>query len=230
LVIKGNAAVNGAGIYNENSAPSLFGIAIVDNSATGQGGGLYNLSGTPELTNVTIAGNTAQTGRAVYSLVGTPVINNSIVFGDINGNYSASYFLIENSLNTNDHNLNGSGIKDAHVFVNPAHGNYTLVIGSPAINQGYNAYSSGLMSTPLDLAGHHREGAGANSTIDLGAYEYTGAILSAEGIVYVRPGAVGGEIGGGRLLEICSRLFLLPASGKSLLQKVTTRSPPAVLL
>lgn len=82
----------------------------------------------------------------------------------------------------------------------------------------------------MDLAGHPREGAGANSTIDLGAYEYMGAIPSAEGIVYVRPGAVGGEIGGGRLLEICSRLFQLPASGKSLLQKVTTRCPPAVLL
>lgn len=189
LLIISNTASNGAGMYNDGGSPQLFNVAIVNNVASDKGGGIYNNGAIPVLTNVTIAGNSASTAKAFYNATAgsVPVLNNSIVFGDISGNYSATYSLIENSLNTNDHNLNGSGVLPAHVFTNPQSGNYGLVTGSPAINQGSdNLFGS--PSSAFDLAGYPRL---SGSAIDLGAYEYHDLVASSTGIVYVRAFGMG---------------------------------------
>ncbi|WP_293298731.1 T9SS type A sorting domain-containing protein [Pedobacter sp. UBA4863] len=188
LVIKDNTAVNGSALYNESSGALLLNVAIVGNKATNNGGAIYNYSGNPVLTNVTIARNTAITGSAIYVVGGAPQLNNAIVFGSISGNYTSQYSFIEGNISTTNNNLNATGILSAHVFVNPASGNYNLVSGSVAIDKGNNTLFSGLSGDTKDLAGHPRN---AGSKIDLGAYEFFAPTPDAKGIVYVRTTGIG---------------------------------------
>lgn len=184
LILKDNSATIGGGIYNATGNPTLFNVAIVNNTAS-QGGGFFSFTGSPVFTNVTIAGNTANTGSAMHIVDCALQLRNSIVFGVIYNDNSPStsqYSLIEGRSSTANNNINATGILSAHVFVDPANGNYTLVSGSPAIDKGNNALFTGLSATSKDLSGHHRS---TGNAIDLGAYEHYTATPNAGGIVYV---------------------------------------------
>jgi hypothetical protein len=88
LIISGNSATYGGGIYNaSSSSPTLTGVIISGNSAT-NGGGIYNTASSPKLTNVTISGNKATTngGGGIYNTGNSdPSQANTIVWGNSGG-------------------------------------------------------------------------------------------------------------------------------------------------
>lgn len=185
LLIKGNSATNGGGIFNQVSSPVLTNVAIVNNTVTGDGGGVYNLSGNPVFTNVTIVNNTSS---AMYVAGGDPLFNNSIVYGGISGTYFFQYSLIEGNTSLANNNINATGILIPHLFVSPSNGNYSLVPNSPVADKGSNALYSGLGASTQDLGGRPRL---TGAKVDLGAYEFFGAMADANGIVYVKTTAMG---------------------------------------
>ena len=80
VTIRDNEAINGGGIYNYNSSPSLENVTIAGNLAEQQGGGIFNASGDPSLVNVTISANKAIqiNGGGIYINTGSP----SLINGD----------------------------------------------------------------------------------------------------------------------------------------------------
>jgi|GEM_PF-349683 len=200
VIIKNNTATlatagaGGGGIFNENSALKLTNVLIANNSTNFQGGGFRNLSGNPIFTNVTIANNTAVNQMATAAIEiagGNPQINNSIIFGSVSGSYTPQYSMIEGNANFSNGNIAIAGITD--VFTNPSGGNYTLKLGSYAVNAGSNALFTGLDANTKDLAGNARVYNFANGGIvDMGAYESTYTpITPTSGIVYVTPNGTG---------------------------------------
>lgn len=181
LLIKINGT---AGIFNSLSSPIVTNVAITQNG----GAGVYQIGGTTELNNVTIAGN----GAAVIALPATSVMppvpglvtaKNSIVYGGITGSVANQNSLIQES----------SPFTAAQIFTDPAGGDYTLLLGSPAINTGDNTLFAGLTSSTKDLRGKSRL---VGTKIDLGAYEYEyQAFPDANGIVYVRTSSTGNGSG-----------------------------------
>jgi hypothetical protein len=68
VVVTGNSAVSGSGIYNVRSSLTAIDTAIEANTAVDWGGGIYNERGTVSLDRVTIAGNSAgKDGGGLYS-------------------------------------------------------------------------------------------------------------------------------------------------------------------
>ncbi|WP_372740058.1 DUF4347 domain-containing protein, partial [Neptunomonas sp.] len=69
VILSGNQAVDGAGIYN-NAIVNLTDVVISGNTTTGggasEGGGLFN-RGTATLTNVTLSGNSAGLGGGIHN-------------------------------------------------------------------------------------------------------------------------------------------------------------------
>ncbi|SDD94289.1 choice-of-anchor Q domain-containing protein [Niabella drilacis] len=177
--ISGNTADAGGGIYN-NFMLTLTNVEVTGNNATGiekKGGGIYNAAAvsTPNslLTNVTLANNGIM---GIYANSGYLSLNNSIIWDiinwDVNGNdYTTNHCLVKGSNSTANGNVDATGLTDAAIFTNPSAGDYTLTIGSPAINKGSNGLFPDLTANIKDLAGSPRLFA---STIDMGAYEYQG--------------------------------------------------------
>jgi fibronectin-binding autotransporter adhesin len=216
--INGNSAFRGGGIYNYSSSPRLTNVTINGNSATYFGGGIFNNSNSsPIIVNSLFSNNIAASGEAVYNssgsgqlinstLIGTgsnsvfyengtSFLKNSIVWGAINGTgYSAAYSLIQGNINTSNGNLNTTGITAGDIFEDADNGNYQLKAGSPAINNGNNAYFNAgqtpdLSATTTDLDGNPRI---YDGTIDMGAYELHNikTIIvqpDVNGVVYVTP-------------------------------------------
>ncbi len=198
VIIKNNTATlatagaGGGGIFNENSALKLTNVLIANNGTYFQGGGFRSLSGNPVLTNVTIAGNTASVSYSAMEIAdGNPQINNSIVLGPNSGNYTPKYSMIVGNTDFSNGNISAYALND--VFNNPAGANYTLKLGSPAINTGSNALFTGLTANTKDLAGNPRvHNFATTGIIDMGAYESTySPIVPTSGIVYVKPNGIG---------------------------------------
>lgn len=186
------AGAGGGGIFNENSALKLTNVLIANNSTAFQGGGFRNLSGNPILTNVTIVNNTANDYFAIDIAAGTPQINNSIILGRVSGNYTPRYSMIVGNADFSSGNIPEFALNN--VFTNPAGADYTLKIGSPAVNTGSNALFAGLTADTKDLAGKARVYKYANGgVIDMGAYEsvYSQVVPDANGIAYVKADGTG---------------------------------------
>jgi parallel beta-helix repeat protein len=197
--ISGNTAgSNGGGVGNWNSLPLLINCLIYGNSAN-SGGGIYN-SSSSALTNCTITENTAINGGGVYYLnssSSSSIINNSIIWGNMassNGNqiyYSNGTSTLSYSCYANEtgdvHNDGGAFTPDAHCittypkFVFVAGNDYRIFGNSPCKNTGYNAYNS----TTLDIRGQDRI---QNTTIDMGAYEWTSGVDPGEVITWTGTG------------------------------------------
>ncbi|MBB4118811.1 hypothetical protein GGR32_001102, partial [Mesonia hippocampi] len=203
VTITENSATDGGGMYNDRfSKPSLTNVTITENSAT-DGGGIYNYYSSPSLTNVTVAGNTAtQSGDGMYNNSSSPAINNTIVWGGLykgwNGNYTANHSLIEGDNNTNNGNIDATGLSETDIFTDPANGNYSLKYNSPAIDAGDNtAYTNagGDLNNDTDLAGNTRL---FGSFIDMGAYENQPVTInpSTNNILYVNKNVTGGTQAG----------------------------------
>ena len=188
VVISGNYAAEGGGIYNLALFQcELINVTISGNRAYYGGGILTNDTQTFNsiitLTNVTISGNVAYNkGGGMFNSDASPTLNNTLIWGNNTGVDNYSQYIISTPIYTNclvqDLNPEGEGNIDgtqnySKMFLNAidasqaptTEGDYSLVAGSPCINAGNNNYNT----TSTDLAGNPRI---FDGTIDVGAYEY----------------------------------------------------------
>ncbi|MGN7890073.1 right-handed parallel beta-helix repeat-containing protein [Dyadobacter endophyticus] len=169
------------GMANAESSPYLINCAIIKNRTLF--GAMVNQKSSPVLINCTIADNysTGPGSIGVYNAQNSsPIIRNSIIYGNQNGVYNenASTATIEYSLiETNKSFPTNPPTADIDpLFVNAVGGNYRLQPCSPAVNKGFNYFQSGqtpdLSGIITDLVSKPRL---AESAVDMGAYEFSGA-------------------------------------------------------
>jgi fibronectin-binding autotransporter adhesin len=197
-----NTATSGGGISSAGSL-TIVNSTIDDNTATSGGGGGFFDGGTVTVVNSTIADNVVPAGSGVGAGLslsgGTVILNNTIVAlnTDVFSNGSTADDIAGSPLSTSSSfNLIGTG--GAGGLVNGSAGNrvgvanpglgslaknggptptIALQPGSPAINAGSNALAVD-PNTGLPLAFDQR-GPGFPrivSTVDIGAYETSGAV------------------------------------------------------
>lgn len=190
--IDGNTTQHGGGIYNYNSSPVLINVSISADTAY-YGGGIsnWNLS-SPALVNVTISRNEARySGGGIHNLYHSSVVLiNSIVWGNNAGAYGGDelnsqdtssvkiyYSLYANGANdivtdaSSTLTASDTLTADPH-FVDAAHGNYSLTLCSPAVNNGSNRQYSdhgGHLQNDIDLKNNPRL---FGEKIDMGVYEF----------------------------------------------------------
>jgi hypothetical protein len=187
----GNSAGDGGGIFSSSASLVLVNCVIKGNTAT-NGGGIHAISSTGSLTNCTIVDNSAMGGGGGVLSTGSSSLQlrNSIVYGNSTGivNQDAATLAFQYSLvqgqdtpNPSDHNIRGNSDP---LFVDAVAGNYRLQPCSPAVNAGFNYFRPGLTpdlsGVAVDLDGHVRL---SEHTVDMGAYEFSGAtrVLATDG-------------------------------------------------
>lgn len=189
-IIYNNTAPKAGGMYcwggdNGNANPTIVNSAFINNSATGDvAGGLIadNLnqyggnsgSSAVVVRNSIFWGNTATGGGPQFAVAGT-------------GTFTATYSILDMSSQSSPHVISGAGTGNLTTnpqFVNISNGigvdnhwmtsddGLRLQSSSPAVDAGEN---SGVPSA--DILNNNRI---ANSTIDIGPYEYGSAALPVE--------------------------------------------------
>jgi hypothetical protein len=92
LIVTGNSAMNGAGVYFSNGSPQLINSLITGNHAAANGGGLY-LDNTGTLTflvNITMTANSAAAGGGLYlTNKASAGLVNDLFWGDTAGDLTA---------------------------------------------------------------------------------------------------------------------------------------------
>ena len=178
--VKGSGALGG-GIYQN----TLDGMTVYDSTIAGNcgigalnnGGGVYVNTGDAEFINSIIAMNTATLGddisfrkgtwmdagaeKSVASISAENTVSSSTVTGWSNWDDTDKYYDTPNK----------PGEPVAPLFVNPGEGDYHLVSGSVAIDNGLLDKAPKLT---CDLDGVKRGSDQDTNIIDSGAYEYTG--------------------------------------------------------
>jgi hypothetical protein len=168
VLISGNHAYRGGGMYSENSSPSLTNVTISGNRVDNYGGGIANNnSSNPSINNSIIWGNDAVTGPNVNNNASTPTYQNSLVQGS-GGSGSGLWGDFGTDVGLDNIDLNPQFVTPLAATAAPTtSGNYRLQnIDNSAINGGLDSLYTSLILT--DLAGNPR----FNGTIDMGAYEY----------------------------------------------------------
>ncbi len=198
VTFSGNSGNSGGGMFNTSSNPTLTNVVFSGNQATATssfGGGMFNVSSSsPTLTNVTFSGNSAANGGGMYN-GSSPTLQNVIIAksvsgGDCQGTVTpgSASNLIEDSSNAcglthgSNNNIIGQDPRfvdadGADNTVGTADDNLRLLVTSPAIDAGNNAFVPS--SVTPDLAGNPRivDGNGDNTaTVDMGAYELSDTI------------------------------------------------------
>ncbi|MBS3999411.1 MAG: hypothetical protein KGZ71_02895 [Desulfobulbaceae bacterium] len=209
VIIRHNQATSGGGgIYSiTNSSPTLINALIANNSANGNGGGIENSSSSSvTLVNVTLANNTATNGGGIFCIsTATSEIRNSIIWG----NYAPSqghqiytdgcdidlyYSAYKNSSDDVEIKVGGSVNPDPNTifsapkFVDPDNEDYRLVGSSHCVNSGDNSQNS----ESFDIRGQARI---QNTTIDMGAYEWTSGTDPDDILIFVKHDATGNNDG-----------------------------------
>ncbi len=208
VIISNNTAVtSGGGIYT-SGFPVLTNVAITENVAN-QGGGMYNYCSSPTLINVTISGNkTTAEGGGIYHRGDASIylltLKNSIVWDNTSGTNSGNEFYFFNSdielhyscYGNSEGDIqkgdNNTFTPDEHCitvdpnFADTTKSDYCLYGNSPCVSTGNNSYN--LEST--DIRGQIRI---QNTTIDMGAYEWTEGIDPEPTIRYVNNDVAGGN-------------------------------------
>ncbi len=180
-----NTADSGGGMYNNSSSPMLSSVIFIENSAFTGGGGIYNDSSSPTLTNVTLSGNIVQyDGGGMYNTSSSPTLNNCILWGNGAGSSNGDQIYISGtgtttlnyscySNETGDISgtlTEGDGnITSDPLFVDAANGDYRIYGNSPCVDAGNNSYNT----ETTDIRGEARI---QNTTIDIGAYEWTDGV------------------------------------------------------
>lgn len=82
VVISGNTAEVGGGLYNLNSSIELNNVKITHNNAHSNGGGIYNNTSSSVFTNVLITENTAKSGGGMYNSNGGDLVITNVVISD----------------------------------------------------------------------------------------------------------------------------------------------------
>lgn len=150
-IVSGNSAENGGGIRFDSSSifSSLTNCTIVRNIATINGGGLYFANSALKIINSILWEDSPQ---EVYNE--TTASNPTITYSDVLGGYPGA-----------------GNINAPPLFVNLAQQDFHLRSGSPCLDVGSNAAPD----LPLqDKDGNARIN---NFVVDMGAYEYSSAIL-----------------------------------------------------
>ena len=173
-IIKNNTAAAGGGIADlQNHNEVLYtNLVIIRNEATGidGGGGLYTTSSSLKLTNATLADNLAPSGSGsgIHVVSGSAVVLNTIVWrNDTDGAISFDHCIVSDvNLSNFGDNLDGTQYTTGQIFVDADAliGDYSLRMGSPCVNAGYNAYNF----MAKDVVDKDRI---QNGIIDMGAYE-----------------------------------------------------------
>jgi hypothetical protein len=204
--ISNNYGYYGGGMYNVYfCSPNLINVIITMNSANQGGGGAYNYSSSsPSFNNTTISKNTASYGGGFFNnSLSSPTLNNCILWGNTAGDGN-QVFINTPSTTTLNYSCYSNGPGDLYgagtfvttnnnittnpKFVNSTDGDYRLVGYSPCINNGNNSYNT----QPTDIRGEARI---QNTTIDMGAYEWTSATDPTGLIIYVKHDATGSNNG-----------------------------------
>jgi hypothetical protein len=189
-IIYNNTAPKAGGMYNwggdnGNANPTILNSAFINNSATGDVAGgliadnLNQYSGNSGSSAVVVRnsifwGNTATGGGPQFAIAGT-------------GTFTSTYSIIDMSSQSSPHVISGAGtgnLTSDPLFVNISNGigvdnqwmtsddGLRLQSSSPAVNAGEN---SGVPTA--DLLNNNRI---ANSTVDIGPYEYGSTALPVE--------------------------------------------------
>lgn len=181
VVFKRNYALySGGGIECYKSSTSLNNVSFINNNTDEKGGAL---TCNDEASNITINnsifwGNSSSgDGNEIYIKSGTVNLNNSCYSnstGDIVNNGGS--FTPSNCITSNP------------LYVNPSAGNLRLYGNSPAENMGQNSYNT----SSTDIRGEARI---QNTTIDMGAYEWTSGVDPDYRVIYVNKLASGNNDG-----------------------------------
>jgi len=184
----GNSAVVGGAMFNDASSPTVINCTFSGNSASQDGGGMYfYLNSSPTVTNCTFAMNSAPNGNALAFRGPDPstlVMANCILWdgGDEIWNNDGS------TINITYSDVQGGwpgagNIPDDPMFIDPDNGDYRLQAGSLCIDAADN--SAVPVGIDTDLDGNRRfvddpdtpdTGFGNPPIVDMGAYEFQGAL------------------------------------------------------
>lgn len=189
-IIRNNncSSSNGAGIYAfaDKSKMYVTSNLIYSNTTTGNAGGAYiqALGANVYFINNTVSKNTSATGT-LYCYTptggtGTITVANSIISGNtpntVSGNsanlraIAVDRCLVAGGV-INEKQITATNIiTDDPLFVDATNFNFRLTSTSPARNAGANAYNDSGLYGSTDLIGNDRV---FQTTIDMGAYEYT---------------------------------------------------------
>ena len=182
-IIRNNTADWGGGVRCFNG--TVRGCLITGNTATPHGGGINIWSG-GTIQNCTITNNTATDGAGIR-LWNNGIVENSIIYFNTG---SANYIINTGTGNSLTYSCTtplytGTGnISDDPQFVNAGSGDYNLTSTSTLIDAGLNR---AWMTGANDLSGNNRI---YNSTVDIGAYEYTITNFSIDASVVGSGGSI----------------------------------------
>jgi hypothetical protein len=158
LFFNNNAGYGGAVMNYSSSALVFNNCTFYGNTATTHGGGVDNWSSALSYNNCIFWGNTSATGNQIYGYGNSTLTLNYSCFStnlnDIETETGSSFLTTNNNITSNPQFVNSSN-KDFRLFGN-----------SPCVNTGNNSYNT--LST--DIRGKARI---QNTTIDMGAYEWT---------------------------------------------------------
>lgn len=186
----GYSMFGGAGVYMEDSSPTLVGLEITGNHTDGYGGGLHLNGGEPSLTDVTITGNTALRGGGAYLWgSGSPRLSNVTVMGNQADEGGGVYFHLEcdevdlssTVISENTALLDGGGV----YFEGGAIPGLADVLGATisanhAEGSGGGAYGDGVavgLIAPVVTSNSAGSYGGGMAIVDAGSCDVSGAYI-----------------------------------------------------
>ena len=145
LIFRNNSAIDyGAGLYNDNSSPSLMHVSFNENSADwygGHGGGISNNNSSPILTDVRFYNNEASSGGGIHNINGSSPSLTNILFdsntamdGGAIYNESSSLTLIDVTISNNHAGVNGGGIYS--IFAGSLNFTDVIFVNNSAVSNG----------------------------------------------------------------------------------------------
>ena len=161
LFFNNNAAYGGA-VMNYSSTSLVFNnCTFYGNTATTHGGGVDNWSSSLSYNNSIFWGNTAATGNQIYGYGTSTVTLNYSCFSNSSNDIATE---TGSSVQTTNNNSTSNPL-----FVNLTSNDFRLYGNSPCVNTGNNSYNT----LSSDIRGKTRI---QNTTIDMGAYEWTSSV------------------------------------------------------
>jgi hypothetical protein len=194
--LSGNTgSTNGGGLANYGTA-NLTNVTVSGDKATGNGGGVFTASNsTLMLTDCTISANTGAQGGGLFNS-GTTTLTDTIVAGNKNGSNLASDIGGSNVVSTSSYNLTGAGGSGG--LGNGTNGNQTGV-ANPGLmvlgNYGGPTQTMALLpssraigkGTVVNGITTDERGMIRGALVDIGAYQYSLFVESADGSVNTSP-------------------------------------------
>ena len=93
VTISGNSSEGGGGMVNNSSSPTLTNVIISGNL----GGGMGNVNSSPTLTHVTISGNSGNMGGGMGNINSSPTLTNVTISGNFSSNMGGGMYNMSSS-------------------------------------------------------------------------------------------------------------------------------------